>query len=326
MSRSLTHLAASIVLSTFVSQSSAQDAGNWAWRTARPVPEARSEVSVAGDGRFIYLLGGFAAPVPGADRPAAPTDAFRYDPAADSWDRLAPLPEGVNHAGLAALDGKLFVIGGYREATFEPTAAVRILDLAIGEWGNGASLPTARGALAVAVLDGRIHAIGGHDGTRSLGTHEVYDPATDRWSEAAPLGHPRNHHAAVAMAGILHVFGGRNEATAEMTATEAFDPATGRWRAAAAMPTGRSGIAAAVLDGRAFVFGGETFGSGRKTFDEAESYDPRADSWTTLPPLPTARHGLGAATVGGRIHVLSGGPRAGFSYSAAHEYLERRPP
>jgi N-acetylneuraminic acid mutarotase len=92
------------------------------------------------------------------------------------------------------------------------------------------------------------------------------------------------------------------------------------------MPTGRSGIAAAVMDGNAFVFGGETFGSERRTFDEAEAYDPRTDSWTTLPPMPTARHGLGAATVGGRIHVLSGGPEAGLSYSSANEYLERRAP
>jgi N-acetylneuraminic acid mutarotase len=305
---------------------SAQETEGWAWGAAQPVPQARSEVSVTTNGRYIYLLGGFAAAPSNPDRPTAPTDVFRYDPAADAWDRIATLPEGVNHAGLAAFDGKLFVIGGYRAATFESTAAVRILDLTTGEWGSGPSLPTARGALAVAVRDGQIHAIGGHDGTRSLGTHETYDPATDTWISAASLNHPRNHHAAAMIAGSIYVFGGRDETTAEMTSTEALDPATGRWREVASMPTGRSGIAAAVMDGKAVVFGGETFASDRRTFDEAEAYDPQADAWTVLPPMPTARHGLGAATVGRRIHVLAGGPEAGLSYSGANEYLERRPP
>jgi N-acetylneuraminic acid mutarotase len=305
---------------------SAQDTAMWTWGVAQPVPEARSEVSVATDGRFIYLLGGFAAASSNPDRPAAPTDVFRYDPATDVWDRIAALPEGVNHAGLVTLDGKLFVIGGYREATFEPTGAVHILDLTTGEWTSGASLPTARGALAAVVRDGTIHVIGGHDGTRSLGTHETYDPATNIWTSAASLNHSRNHHAAAVIAGVVYVFGGRDETTAEMTSTEAFDPATGRWREVAPMPTGRSGIAAAVMDGNALVFGGETFGSDRKTFDEAEAYDPLTDTWTTLPPMPTARHGLGAATVGGRIHVLAGGPEAGLSYSGANESLERRAP
>ena len=304
----------------------AQDTTKWVWGAARPVPEARSEVSVATDGRYVYLLGGFAAALSSPDRPAAPTDVLRYDPAADVWDQIAAVPEGVNHAGLVAFDGRLFVIGGYRAATFNPTAAMRILNLTTGEWTSGASLPTARGALAVAVLDGHVHAVGGHDGKRSLGTHEIYDPAADAWSSAAPLNHPRNHHAATVIAGVVYVFGGRDETTAEMTSTEAFDAATGRWREAASMPTGRSGIAVAVMDERAFVFGGETFDSDRRTFEEAEAYDPQADAWTALPPMPTARHGLGAASVGRRIHVLAGGPEAGLSYSGANEFLERRAP
>ena len=107
------------------------------------------------------------------------------------------MPAGTNHAGLAVVEGRLAAIGGYGEATFTPTSdTLRILDLASGEWRAGAPMPTPRGALAVAVLDGRIHAIGGHDGTRSVATHEIYDPATDSWASAAPLAHPRNHHAA----------------------------------------------------------------------------------------------------------------------------------
>jgi N-acetylneuraminic acid mutarotase len=240
MNINLCRLIVAGLLAVCCAPASAQDTATWTWGTARPVPEARSEMSVATDGRYIYLLGGFAAAPSNPDRPAAPTDVFRYDPAADVWDRLAPLPEGVNHAGLIALDGKLFVIGGYREATFEPTGAVRILDLTTGKWSTSAPLPTPRGALAAVVRDGKVHAVGGHDGTRSIGAHEIYDLASNTWNSAAPLGHPRNHHAAAVIAGVIYVFGGRDETTAEMTSAEAFDPATGRWprcpQAAAASP------------------------------------------------------------------------------------------
>ncbi len=40
--------------------------------------------------------------------------------------------------------------------------------------------------------------------------------------------------------------------------------------------------------------------------------------------MPTARHGLGAAA-DGRIFVISGGPRAGGSYSSVNEVLTGDP-
>jgi hypothetical protein len=84
-------------------------------------------------------------------------------------------------------------VGGFREATICPTGAVRIHDIASRARSEGALMPAPRGAAAVAVLGGRIHVIGddatnvvsvGHDHNvgvhnSSVGTHEVYDPATD---------------------------------------------------------------------------------------------------------------------------------------------------
>jgi len=296
---------------------SATGQSQWQWRQASPVPEARSEVSVAGDGSYVYFLGGFA------EGPSAPTGMFRYDPESDVWAELPSLSEGRHHAGLAVLDNKLVLIGGYRGTSWEPLADVQILDLKTRTWRQARPMPTPRGALAVAVLDGKIHAIGGHDGERSLAVHEIYDPVADEWTTAAPIASPRNHHASAVLAGRIYIFGGRDEATAEMDSTEVYAAAADRWDSAAPLPAGRSGIAAAVIDGRAVVFGGETFGAERKTFGEAELYDPQADSWSSLPPMPQSRHGLGAATIGSRIYVIAGGPTAGLSFSAENSYLER---
>jgi hypothetical protein len=303
------------------------------WSTAAPVPDARTEVSVTTDGALIYLMGGFA---PGAGgSPSAPLALHAYDPATDRWTTPHTIPEGVNHAGFVHVAGKLYIVGGFRGATFEPTGAVRILDLATGAWSEGASMPTPRGALAVAVVDGKIHAIGGNAANAgsldhehgvgadnsSVGTHEAYDTATDRWTRLAPLPTPRNHLGAAALDGRIHVVAGRVGNDFTLTPHEVYDPATDVWSEAPAVPTGRSGIAVVALDGRLYVFGGERVGLFQKTFDEAERYDPLTRTWQVLPPMPTARHGLGAAALGGRIHVLSGGPQPGFAFSEAHEVL-----
>jgi N-acetylneuraminic acid mutarotase len=305
------------------------------WETHAPVPEGRTEVSVTADDSLIYLVGGFG---PGQGGSAsAPRTMLVYDPAGNRWSAGGEIPEGVNHAGFASVGGKLYIVGGFREASFSPTGAVRIYDPATRAWRDGASMLTPRGALAVAVVDGKIHAIGGnaaggagldpheHGATQSdnsVGTHEVYDPAADAWTRLAPMPTPRNHLGAAVVAGKIHLVGGRVPGTMELTTHEIYDPQEGSWAAAAALPTGRSGIAVIAHDQKIYVFGGEV---SSKTFDEAERFDPATGRWERLPPMPTARHGLGAASLGGAIHVLSGGPEPGLAFSTANERLVELP-
>lgn len=309
----------------------AQEPAIQAWQQRAALPEARTEVSVTTDGRLVYLAGGFGQPA--GQQASAPRALYVYDPAADRWSSPGPIPEGVNHAGLVHLNGRLYLIGGFRENTFTPTGAVRIYDLAARTWTEGAPLPTPRGALTAVVLDGRIHAIGGNaanassldhrdhgvgSDASSVGTHEVYDPASNTWTRRAPLPTPRNHLGAAVANGKIHVVGGRVGGNMTMTTHEIYDPASDSWTAAAAVPTGRSGIAVVEHQGHVYVFGGETSG---KTFSEAERFNARTGTWESLPPMPTARHGLGAAAVGASIYVISGGPSPGFAFSGLNEML-----
>jgi N-acetylneuraminic acid mutarotase len=305
------------------------------WEPRAPVPEARTEVSVTADGTLIYLIGGFRAEAGGS--PSAPRAMFAYDPAADRWTTAGEIPEGVNHAGFAAVGGKLYIVGGFRENTFSPTGAVRIYDPAARTWRDGATMLTPRGALAVAVADGKIHAIGGNAAggaslppqehgapqpDNSVGTHEVYDPATDGWTRLAPMPTPRNHLGAAAIAGKIHLGGGRVPGNMELTTHEIYVVAAGSWTAGPPVPSGRSGIAVVAHQGLVYVFGGETVRTlSAKTFDDAERFDPATGRWERLSPMPTARHGLGATSFGEAIHVLSGGPQPGFAFGTANERL-----
>ncbi|NIS66255.1 MAG: galactose oxidase, partial [Gemmatimonadales bacterium] len=64
--------------------------------------------------------------------------------------------------------------------------------------------------VGVVALDGKIHAVAGRTLDRvTSALHEVYDPATDSWSDAAPLPTARDHFAIAVVDGRIHVIGGR---------------------------------------------------------------------------------------------------------------------
>lgn len=311
------------------------------WEQLAPVPDARTEVSVTTDGERIYLAGGFVPPPDdweGEGQAPVTREMLVYDPDADTWSDGPDVPVATQHAGFVPVGDLLYLVGGYDGSSFDPrSGTVWIYDPEAEEWSEGAPMPTPRGGLAYAVLDGRIHTIGGtadapgeldpdaHSPSAedaSVGTHEVYDPATDSWERRAPMPTPRNHHVAGAVDGRIYVTAGREGDDLTMTVTEIYDPETDSWSEGPPLPTGRSGVAEAVLDGRFYVFGGETFGAGgTRTFDDAERLDVAAGTWERLPPMPTARHGIGAAVADGEIYVVSGGPQPGFNFGTANEKL-----
>jgi len=165
-------------------------------------------------------------------------------------------------------------------------------------------------------VNGRLIVVGGWGaGRRLIGATAIYDPATDRWRDAAPIPTPRDHLTAAVAQGLVYAIGGRPlNPDRNYDVVEAYDPAADRWTKRSAMPSRRGGLAAALLDGAIHVIGGETRGS---VFANHEVYDPATDRWTTAPALPVARHGLAAAVVGGRLYVIGGGPRPGFAQTDA---------
>ena len=119
-------------------------------------------------------------------------------------------------------------------------------------------MPTPRGGLAVAVLDGRVHALGG-SGERVTNAHEVYDPATNRWTPRQRRCPPRaiTSPPSPSRAACGRWAGAPRSWVEQYANVEIYDPATDAWRTGAPLPVGRGGLAAAALPDRVLVFGGE---------------------------------------------------------------------
>jgi uncharacterized protein (TIGR03437 family) len=284
------------------------------WETRAPYPLEATEVAAAAIGDKVYVLGGLT-------ESGSTNRLFIYDAYTDTWQEGAPLPVagGVDHANVAALDGKIYFLGGIRILSGFTTGETYEYDPATNTWRARASMPTPRGSSGVAALDGRIYVVGGLAAGNSIGNFEAFTPSANGWIILPPMPTPRDHLTAQAVGGKFYAIAGRRGT--DFIANEEYDPVTNQWRARTPIPTARGGLGSGVIGGRIQVFGGEgSSGTPEGTFAQNQEYDPATNTWRSLAPMPTPRHGIYGATVEGRrIFVPSGGPRAGAFYSSVHE-------
>ena len=252
----------------------------WTKKTSMPRPAHHAALAAA-NGK-IYVMGGFvppkdtAIPVGGAWEPI--DNAWEYDPAADSWKSLPPVPGKRGSAVAAEVGGKIYVIGG-------ATTVEGAKDPFFTFFGP----------------------------SRVLGTNEVYDPATNKWESRRPMSVPRNHAFGGVVNGKIYVIGGRTGHGFILSATntdvvEEYNPINDSWSVPKErMPTARSGGASGTDGRRIYVAGGEvTTKDLVGAFKSVEAYEPATNSWTTLPSMPMPRHGIAGAVIGNRFHLVSG--------------------
>jgi N-acetylneuraminic acid mutarotase len=241
------------------------------------------------------------------------------------------------HTGATALlDGRVLVAGGlFMDRASEDRAQVldsgELWDPRSGAWVRTRPLAGPRfKASAVTLTDGRVLIVGGSQSRESdpipLGSTEIYDPPSDRWSSAGTLAVARRGFALVALpdGGALVVggLGGVGRAQSERVATvERFDAATKEWSRVQDLPYPVVGASAIRLaDGRVLVAGGSvrppelldaetgTYVSGLTA--DALLFDPRTGRWTATTPMPIPRADASAVVLSDGSVVLVGGSAA----------------
>jgi N-acetylneuraminic acid mutarotase len=232
------------------------------------------------------------------------------------WTRKAPMRFARNELQAAAVNGKIYVIGGGHTemrngAPFEniTNGDTEEYDPGTDSWRVRTPMPEGGTHNSIAVLDGKIYVAGGFAGRQhTLPTSSVfsYDPAADSWRKLASLSGLRASISLTAIDGKVHAFGGRIMGEdASIALHEVYDPKTDAWKAAAAMPSARDHAGIWVVDGRVYLFGGRT-GTSSTNVTLNEVYDPRTDKWSTAAPMPTARSSSAYAEYRGLL-IFAGG-------------------
>ena len=150
---------------------------------------------------------------------------------------------------------------------------------------------------------------------------EVYDPATDTWTQKAAIPTPRSNFSLAVVNNMIYAFGGTEGSL--LTATEAYDPQSNTWTTKAPMPAPRKGFAVGVINGIVFLAGGSNESG---LLAPTVSYDPMHDSWSgSLNVLLPADLVGGAATEEGVLYAVGGVQAAGKVLSSIQAFSPSGP-
>lgn len=214
-----------------------------------PEPKGnRPAVCVAG-GR-LWVAGGADAMGPSSTVFRATINTTNYPPPPPvenpllvGWENVdAPIPTPRWYTSHAVVDGKLYVIGGWDSNDGyggPPVGANEVYDPATNTWTAKAPIPVPVRGAACAAIDGKIYVAGGSRTKRDVPDYsdklQIYDVATNSWSEGPPMPTARDLVTGFAAEGQFHVVAGTKddpENPGQLINTgehEVYDPATNSW-------------------------------------------------------------------------------------------------
>jgi N-acetylneuraminic acid mutarotase len=219
------------------------------WRVLAPMPVAVNHPAATSYRGKLYVYGGYTdstfGPVTGTLQ--------RFDPASGSWVQLGGSVHPRAAAALAAINGKLFAVGG--AAGGAALDDLEIFDLRTGKWRPGSSMRVAREHIAATVAGGDLYVFGGR--SPNVDTVERFRPGSG-WRTMPPLRTPRSGIAAATVHGKPVVFGGEEITPGGSTIrpVELFDPDPGRWHRLPGMRTPRHGLGGAAKGRRVYALEG----------------------------------------------------------------------
>jgi N-acetylneuraminic acid mutarotase len=244
------------------------------------------------------------------------TQSVQPEPDRGVWRTAAPAPTKRTEVAASTLSNKIYVVGGFEQPglgnviNLAITPSLQEYDPSTDRWSTKAPMPVGLHHVGIAVTGGRLYVIGGYRQSgltvwEPVATVYVYDPATDTWSQRAPMPSPRGALSVAEHDGKLYAIGGYDR-KANSAAVEVYDPVRNTWASRAPLPTPRDHLAAATVAGKVYAIGGRLNGDYRRNLSVTEVYDPVTDQWKRAADLPTARSGITAAEVGGRVYVFGG--------------------
>lgn len=283
-------------------------------------PRALATATRLNDGR-VLVVGGEG------DDYEMMTSVEIYDPATDTTSVAAPLPEPRSHHTATLLpNGQVLVAGGGRGSQISLPSGDQVLGSAVlydpgsNTWTpTGAMVGKRAGHQAVALADGRVLVAGGGDKVgypcaadypncnvaESIGTAEIYDPATGAFTKTGDLAFARIAFSMDLLPSGKVVVAGGAAKNKGLVSVEVFDPAAGSWSRAPDLEGQRLFHASAVLGSTLLVVGGKI--ANVAPINNADLLDEGAGQWRRGASVSIPRTGAKLVPLGSGKALLVGG-------------------
>lgn len=152
------------------------------WTTLKPMPLARNHHDVAFLDGKLYVVGGtIGSCFPGGWSSNVSMNEV-YDIGSDAWFTAAPMTSARSGVAAAAMDGKIFVVGGtgWADDLTGIFRANEAYDPKTNSWADVAGMPTPRHNFAKGVVDGKLYAVSGMTRAAAMfsivAVNEVFTP------------------------------------------------------------------------------------------------------------------------------------------------------
>jgi len=230
------------------------------------------------------------------------------DGAASIWTALPPLGAGPRQeTGVAALDGKIYVIGGFNSAGVV-VPIVEAYEPSSRSWSTVAPFPRPVHHANTAAVGGKIYVVGAliEPTFRAIGDVYAYDPASNAWSPktSLPSGQERGACAVSVIGTKIYVAGGYRAGNG-VADFSSYDTASDVHAALAPLAQAADHLVGGAVGGIVYAIGGR-FGGITGLLARVAAFDPSAGTWSERAPMITPRGGTAAAVVRDRIVVAGG--------------------
>lgn len=229
--------------------------GQWSERAS--LPRGLNHLGLVAFGGNLYTFGGFDR----QNRDAV-SDANVYNPLADRWSAIAPVPTKRGSIAVAVLGKRIHLVGGRDEQSVGTHEAY---DPLTNTYTSLAPLPIGRDHLGLVAFGGELYAVGGRidDFDHNTSYVDVYSPGQNLWSSLTPMPSQRSGMAVALYEELIFAIGGERGG-GTFTNNEAYDPRANTWRSFAPLPEGRHGTGAAVIGDSLYLPAGAPVNGGSR--------------------------------------------------------------
>ncbi|MEM8486413.1 MAG: kelch repeat-containing protein [Bacteroidota bacterium] len=170
--------------------------------------------------------------------------------------------------------------------------------------------PDARHENGFVAYNGKLYLIGG----RGLKRVQIFDPATDTWTNGAFPSFQLHHFQALVYNNLIYVIGAYTgtccDAESGVSHVWTYNPATDSWAQGDEIPQDRrrGSTGAVVYNDKIYIVGGIDGGHGdpATAYASFDEYDPNTGQWRVLPDAPRVRDHFHATVFNGKLYLIGG--------------------